>query len=181
MMQTAIQTKETVRRKAVVAVLFGVLGAVLMGITVVNTVTSSNLGSSSISLANQTFSNESAVTIIPQSIGKASGNASAIGDTLGTAVEGAAPYGTARTALVKRNYSYRFDMQEASVASWQSGDQFKVDVYMDDGSTNSLIGTLYVEQVALVDDLSIEGVSIEMDTGLKTALGDTFSIIITRQ
>ena len=60
MMQAAIQTKETPRRKAVVAALFGLLGAVLMGITVVNTVTSSNLGSSSISLANQTISNESA-------------------------------------------------------------------------------------------------------------------------
>ena len=43
--------------------------------------------------------------------------------------------------------------------------KFKIAVYMDDGTTNSLIATLYMKQDA-VDDASGEGVTVMANTGL---------------
>ena len=69
----------------------------------------------------------------------------------------------------------------ALVDSWQSGENFKIEVWMDDGTTNDLIATLYTKQVDLVDDASIEGVKVVASSGSSNVVGDLFTIVITRQ
>ena len=51
---------------------------------------------------------------------------------------------------------------------------------MDDGSTADLLTTLYFKQ-DVVDNTSIEGVTVEVDTGLVQGWGNAFSAIVTRQ
>ena len=67
------------------------------------------------------------------------------------------------------------------VNSWQSGENFRIEVWMDDGTTNDLIATLYAKQVDLVDDASIEGVKVVASSGSANIVGDVFSIVISRQ
>ena len=151
----------------------------LFSVAVVSTVTSSSLGSSSIKLFAETFTDDSSVTIVGKAITKASGNVAANG-TSPPGVEAAVGNPKANNALAKRNFVYAFDVEETSADSWQLGDRFEVDVYMDDGVSTTLLATVYIKQDA-VDDASIEGVAVEVDTGSSQVLGNAFSAVITRQ
>jgi hypothetical protein len=71
-------------------------------------------------------------------------------------------------------------LKEAAANSLQAGENFKIEVYRDDGSSTSLVATLYMKQDT-VDDASVEGVTVQAYTGLTDVLGDVFSIVITRQ
>ena len=163
------------------AILFGVVGAFLMGFMVVNTITSNNLGSNNIKLGKEGFSDDADLVISAKQIYKLT-TADA-----GPAVGDSAPGGESTSALprinnalVKNKYAYEFEVKEAAVDSLQSGENFKIEVYMDDGTTTSLIATLYMKQDT-VDDGSVEGVTVTANTGLPNVVGDLFSIIITRQ
>ena len=151
----------------------------LFSVAVVSTVTSSSLGSSSIKLFTETFTDDTSVTVIGKAITKASANAAANG-TAPPGVEAAVGNPKANNALARRNFVYAFDLRETAVDSWQFGDAFQVDVYMDDGVSTTLLATVYVKQDT-VDDASIEGVAIEVDTGSPQVWGDAFSAVITRQ
>ena len=161
------------------AVLFGLIGAFVMGFMVVNTVATDNLGNTTLKLAKETFSNDADVAITSQRVYKASTTVSATGDTpIGNEATASLPQ--INNAIQKSKWAYEFVMQEVTVDSWQSGENFKIEVYMDDGTTNDLIATLYSKQVN-VDDGSIEGVTVVANTGPGNILGDLFSIVISRQ
>ena len=162
------------------AILFGVVGAFLMGFMVVNTITSNNLGSNSIKLGKEGFSDDADLVVSAKQIYKLT-SADA-----GPPVGEGAPGGESTSALprinnalVKNKWAYEFEVKEAAVDSLQSGENFKIEVYMDDGST-SPIATLYMKQDT-VDDGSVEGVTVTANTGSANVVGDLFSIIITRQ
>ena len=148
-----------------------------MSITMVSTVTSTDItpaGGGGISLARETFSDDTDVVVTYKRIFKikTADIASPVGDTaLGIEASSAIPQ--INNDLQRNNYAYEFEVKEAALTSWQSGENFKIEVWMDDGSTNNLLGTLYTKQVDLVDDASIEGVKVVTST--------VFSIIITRQ
>ena len=148
----------------------------------VNAVTTINLGSGSIRLGRETFSDDTDVTAVSQRIFKLR-NADVAGPAGDSAagVEAASGLPQVNNNLTRNKYAYEFVVQEAALNSFQSGENFKIEVYMDDGTTNSLISTLYMKQVTLVDDGSIEGVTVVVDTGLSKTVGNTFSLVITRQ
>ena len=164
------------------AVLLGLLGAFMMSIVVVNAVSSTNLGSQTLKLARETFSDDADVAVFAKQILKIKNSdvASPAGDTT-PGVEAAAGLPQINNNLIKNNYAYEFEVKEAANNSWQSGENFKIEVYMDDGTTTSLLATLYTKQVDLVDDGAIEGVTVVVDNGQSNAIGDIFSIVITRQ
>jgi hypothetical protein len=166
------------------AMLCGLIGALLTGFTVVSTVTSTNIGPAgggAIRLVNETFSNDTDVDVSFQRIFKlaTADVASPVGDTA-PGLEATSAIPQINNNLVRNKYAYEFTVREAAVASWSSGENFKIDVWMDDGTSNSLIATLYTRQVT-VDNASIEGVKVVANGGLTNALGDVFKIVITRQ
>ena len=63
--------------------------------------------------------------------------------------------------------------------SWGVGENFKVEVYFDDGTGNQLAGTLYIKQDT-ADDSLIEKAEFKMDLGI-TQLPNSFETIVTRQ
>lgn len=161
------------------ATLLGLAGAFLAGLMVVNTVGSTDLGSSSVKLAVETFTDDPDVAITTVGVLKIPSNASAIGGS-GPGVEATSAIPAVNNATTKNNYAYRFEIKESGVAAWQSGENFLVEIYGDDGSTTSLLATLYIQQ-SIVDDVSIEGVAVTVDVGSSTIVPDSFDIIVTRQ
>ena len=83
-------------------------------------------------------------------------------------------------ALTKNNYAYRFEMKESGATTWQLGENFKIEVYGDDGATITLLATVYTQQ-ATVDDANVEGVTVTVDLGSSSTIHDAFDIVITRQ
>ena len=90
--------------KAVKRALFlGVIGMLLMSVTVVTTVTSTNLGSSSVKLGTEAFSNDTDVSIIAKGIKLIKTSAAAAGDSAsGVEVTSAMP--ALNNTLTKNNY-----------------------------------------------------------------------------
>ncbi|MEE9248980.1 MAG: hypothetical protein V3U79_09820 [Dehalococcoidia bacterium] len=181
-MNAALQTQGIASAGFRRAVIFGLIGALLMGIMVVNAVTSTDLGSQSIRLGRETFSDDTDVSVASQRIFKLKNAdvAGPAGDTT-PGVEAASGLPQVNNNLTRNDYAYEFVVQEAALDSFQSGENFKIEVYMDDGTTNSLLATLYTKQVDLVDDGTFEGVTVVVNSGLSSVVGDTFSIVITRQ
>ena len=167
------------------AMLLGLIGALLTGITMVSTVTSTDIGPTGgggISLARETFSDDADVVVSYKRIFKI-GNADAaspVGDTA-PGVEATSAIPQINNNLQRNRYAYEFEVKEALADSWQSGENFKIEVWMDDGTTNNLLATLYTKQVDLVDDAIIEGVKVVASSGSINILGDVFSIVISRQ
>ena len=87
---------------------------------------------------------------------------------------------TVNNALVKNNYAYEFELKESGVATLQSAENLKIEVFGDDGSTTSLLATLYTQQ-GTVDDTNVEGVTVTVDLGSPTVVHDNFDIIVNRQ
>ncbi len=170
--------REILKARVALATVLALLAG-LSSVVVVSTVTSDSLGSSSIKLFAENFTDDSSVTVVSKAITKASANAAASG-TLLPGVEAAVVYPTANNALARRNFVYALDVRETAADSWQLSDRFQVKVYMDNGSSTTLLATVYIKQDS-VDDTSIEGVSVEIDTGSQQVWGDVFSTVITRQ
>ncbi len=164
------------------AFLFGLIGAVLTGFMVANAVTTTNLGTTSISLDRETFSDDPDVFVTAQRIFKAVNPdaGSPIGDTP-TGIEATTALPLLRNTIVKKEWVFEFELKEIAVDSFSSGENFKVEVYVDDGASTSLIATLYMKQEDLVDDGAVEGVLVKASSGLTDIVGDVFSILISRQ
>ena len=167
------------------AMLFGLIGALLTGITMVSTVTSTDIspaGGGGISLARETFSDDTDVVVSYKRIFRITNAevASPVGESA-PGVEATSAIPQINNNLQRQQYAYEFEVKEALVDSWQSGENFKIEVWMDDGTTNDLIATLYTKQVDLVDDASIEGVKVVASSGSSNVVGDLFTIVITRQ
>ena len=63
--------------------------------------------------------------------------------------------------------------------SWGVGESFKIEVYVDDGASNQLAGTLYIKQDT-AEDTVIEMVEVSMNLGV-TRLPESYQTIVTRQ
>ena len=161
------------------AFLFGVIGAILTGFVVVYTVNSSQLSTGDIRLSYETFVDDTIVTVsqvgikINQTTVGAAG-----GSPLGIEADDTLP--NVNNALTRNNYAYEFTVKEAAIADWQSGKNLKIEVYGDDGSNTTILATLYLQQ-SVVDDLTIEGVSVAVDLASQTVVHDNFDIVITAQ
>lgn len=166
------------------AMLLGLIGALLTGFMVVSTMTSTNIGpagGSAIRLVNEAFSNDTDVDVSYQRIFKlaTADVASPVGDTA-PGLEATSAIPQVNNNLVRNKFAYQITVKEAAVNSWQSGENFKIDIWEDNGTTNSLIATLYTKQL-VVDDASIEGVKVVASNGSATVVGNVFKIVITRQ
>ena len=101
------------------AVVFGLIGALLMGIMVVNAVTTTNLGTESIRLGRETFSDDTDVTVVSQRIFEitTADEALATGDTA-PGVEASSLMPQVNTDLEAGNKAYQFEVKEATATSW---------------------------------------------------------------
>jgi hypothetical protein len=161
------------------AILLGVIGALFTGFMLVNTVTSTSLGTSDVKLANETFSDDSDITLVRKGIKLVQTTTAAAG-TSAPGVEIASALPAVNNALTQNNYAYEFEVKESGVTTLQSGENLKIQIYGDDGTTTTLLATLYTQQ-ATVDDVSVEGVTVTVDLGSATTVHDDFDIVVTRQ
>ena len=83
-------------------------------------------------------------------------------------------------ALTKGNYAYKVEIKKASATSFQSGENLKIEMYGDDGSTNALLATFYSQQ-STVDDANVEGVTVTVDLGSSSTIHSSFDVIVSRQ
>ncbi len=159
------------------ALLLGIVGALLMSFMVAQAVTSTNLGTSSVSLATETFTDDADVTVTAVGVGVVGSNTAAAGDSApGVEIVDTLP--AVNNALTKNNYFYRFDVQESGIDTLGSAENLKIEVYGDDGSTTTLLATLYTQQVT-VDAANAEGVTATVDVG--STVHDSYDIIVSRQ
>ena len=163
------------------AVVFGLIGALLMGIMVVNAVTTTNLGTESIRLGRETFSDDTDVTVVSQRIFEitTADEALATGDTA-PGVEASNLMPQVNTDLEAGNKAYQFEVKEATATSWQVGENFKIKVFIDEGGGPTIIETLYTKQDT-VNDAAVEGVLVTPDSSNQDVIGQVFSIVITQQ
>ncbi len=167
------------------ALLLGIVGAMLTGYMVVNTVSSSSIGPTgggAIKLIGQTFSDDADVTVSSNGIKVVpSTDAVAVGDTLGGEVEATSSLPEVTTAVTKGNYAYEFEIKESGATAWaltDGTDDLVIEVYGDNGTT-TLLATFYVKQA--VADGTVEGVTGTVDLGSSSTIYDTFSVIVTHQ
>ena len=163
------------------ALIFGVIAALLTsgGITIATTVTSGDLGTASVKLAGQAFSDDSDVVVTAKGIIVNGSSGSAVG-TSASGVEVTSSLPAVNNALTKGNYAYRVEITEAAATSFQSGENLKIEVYGDDGSTNSLLATFYTQQ-STVDDANVEGVTVIVDLGSSSTIHSSFDVIVSGQ
>ena len=161
------------------AILFGVAGAFLMGFMVVNTVTSTSLGSGTVKMATETFADDADITIVKKGVKLIQTTISASAGAPGVDVTGPT-LANVNNALTKNNYAYEFEVKESGATTLQSAENLKIEVYGDDGSTTTLLATLYTQQSS-VDDANVEGAIVTVDLGSATVVHDNFDIIVNRQ
>ena len=169
------------------ALLLGVIGALLTGFMVVNTVTSSSInpaGGSGIKLVGQTFADDSDITVTSSGIKVVpTTDAVAVGTTLGGEVEATSSLPEVTTTVTKNNYAYEFVVKESGVATWaltDGTDDLKIEVYGDNGTTTTLIATFYAKQ-GVLEAGSVEGVTGTVDLGSSSTIYDTFDVVVTHQ
>lgn len=159
------------------AAILGFIALLWSSFVVAQAVTSTS-STESVFLANQTFTSDPDVSIAWQGLLKAGSNQSAAGTSVpGVEATGGMP--ESRTALIKNNFIYIFQLKEVANTSWSAGRQYRADVYGDDGTNTILLGTLYFQN-ATADAGSIEGVTIKVDQGSSTSTYDSFTIVVTR-
>ena len=169
------------------AMLLGIIGAMLTGFMVVNTVTSSDIspaGGGGISLSSQTFTNDTQITVVSNGIKVIpSTDGTAVGDTLSGEVEATLSLPEVTTAVTKGNYAYEFEVKESSATDWAATDgtdDLKIEVYGDNGSTTTLLATFYVDQ-GTADVGDVEGVTGTVDLGSSSSIYNTIDVVVTRQ
>ena len=167
------------------ATLLGLVGALLMTgfVTVYTNVSATSLGSGDdkISLAFNTFVNDTEVTVENSSISVVTSGASAAGESSPGVEAGVATFPAVNNTLIVDNYSYSFDVRESAANDWLVGEDLRIRVYGYDasGPTSTLLGTFYTKQVTA--DAGTEGVRVTVDLGSATSIPDHFDIIIERQ
>ena len=160
------------------ALLLGVIGALLSGFMVAQAVTTTNLGTTTVSLAAQTFADDTTVTIASLGISVIGANdGTPVGDTSpGVSITSALPEVT--TAVTKNNYAYVFEVKESGVATLTATEQYKIDLYGDDGTTTTLLATFFMQQ-ASPEAGAVEGVTATVDVG--ATVHDSYDIVVTLQ
>lgn len=151
------------------AVLIGAIGTVVFGVlmvgsSVVQALTAENLGTESITLDKTTFDDvtippNSGVLVTPQTVQTIASGSVAVGDSP-PGVEATTALPWVNNALTADNLSYRFQVKEHQPDSFQAGLEILVEVSED----ASLVASLYMKQDT-VDDLNVEGVTVEVDIG----------------
>ncbi len=128
----------------------------------------------------ETFGDDPDVVVTSEGIQIISLPTAAVGDNApGVEVTSAVP--AVNNALTQNNLAYRFRVKEKAPGSWKAGEQFRIEVYgAYNGSTTSLLATLYVQQ-SKADDMKVEGVTATIDGGSSNSFPDGFDIIVTRQ
>lgn len=159
------------------ALVLGIIGAFLMSFVAVNTL-SNTTSTRTVALVNETFASDADVSVTFIGLSKANSNQAAAGNTA-PGVEATSALPNVQTALTKNNYVYGVEIKETAVASWPATRQYKVEVYGDDGTTTSLLATLYAQQ-ATADATAIDGVTVKIDTGSSSTAYDSYSLIVTR-
>ena len=160
------------------ALILGILGAILTGFTVANTVTSTTLGNASIKLASEVFTDDGDVAVAAVGILKVASNTAAAGSSP-TGVAMALGLPAVNNTLTKNNFAYRFEVKESSADTLIVGEDLKIEVYGDDGTTTTLLATLYAAGVTA--DSNIKGVTATVDLGSTTVVHNSFNIVVTRQ
>ena len=160
------------------AFIFGMIGALLMRVVVVQSVSSTTLGSGSLKLDTQSYSDDSAVTIAAKGIKVIGSTDGTPGGTTspGTAVSSSLPEVT--TAVTKNNYAYVFEVKESGDNTLTGSETYKIEVYGDNGITTSLLATFYMNQ-ASAEALAVEGVTATVDVGSST--DNSYDIVVTKQ
>lgn len=164
------------------ALLLGIVGALLTGFMVVNTLTSTSIspaGGSGIKLAYQPFTDDADVSVVSKGVLVVGANAAAAGTTA-PGVEVTIGLAAVNNTLTKDNYAYRFEVKESGVNTLTAAENLKIEIYGDNGTTTTLITTLYAQQ-ATVDATTVEGVTATVDLGSATVIYDNFDIVVTRQ
>jgi len=165
------------------AILFGLIGALLMSVMMVYAVTTVDLGggsATSISLARETFSDDTDVLVVAKNFYKHTGSPLAAAGETPTGLESDDTLPVVTNGGTGNKWIYEFEVKEAGATLWQVGENFKIEVYADDGTGMVLFSTTYVKQDSINDSL-VEGVTVKAHTGQKDILGDTFNIVVTRQ
>ena len=162
------------------ALISGIIGALLTGFMVAQAVTSTDLGSSSVKLVTESFTDDTAVIVTALGTGIAGSTGGAVGGT-SPGVEAVGPtLGVVNSALTQGNYAYKIEVKEAAAGSWAASQNYKIEVYETTGSTTTLLATLYTQQ-GTADAGSVEGVTATVDVGSATTVPDSFDVIVTRQ
>ena len=180
---TARRPSSQIRRRIAAVVLLVAL--VYSGVAIGQALTATDLGNSgteSIRLERETFANglEDIIDVDNHELVLQVGDETALGDTPPGVEAKRVPYAAVRTNLTDGNYTYTFDMHELAIGSWQSGDDFTIQVYGFDGVDTSLLGTLYTKQNAVYPN-DLEGAVVSIDSGSTDQYALTFSIVISRQ
>ncbi len=155
-----------------------VIWAFFLSFTVVDASSFVSTGDTS-SRAAQAFTDDTDVIVTSTGIRKISSTIAAVGDSApGVEATGALPQ--VNNALIKDHYAYGFHVKEATPDSWRIGDNLKIEVYGDNGSSTVLLATLSVQQ-SKAEHTTVEGVSATIDVGSSNSIPDRFDIIVTRR
>ena len=156
-------------------VLLAIIGVLSQMITVVDTFSLSEAGSTSFR-GGATFTDDAQVIVTPGGIHKIGQTKTGSGDTA-PGVEPTGALAPVNNALVQNHYAYQFQVKEATVDSWRTGDKLEIKVYGDDAKSTSLLATLYIQQLN-ADATNVEGVIVTVDVGSSTFIPDRFDIIV---
>ena len=155
------------------ALLLGVIGAILTGFMVVNTITAENLGSGAITIGNATFGVDADTSVT--ATGVVVNTAGAAADTSEEATIG--PFAALNNALTTGDYAYKFDVFESGVATWATSTTYTIDVYETTGGVTASLGTYNTLQ-STPDPGNVEGLTVTVNLG--SVVPDEFDIIVTK-
>ena len=169
------------------AIILGMVAALLTSSAVVYTAISATdlnpggAGDEDIALAVNTYVLDTEVTIQDPDLKITLATLTATGTTT-PGDEPTSSFPEVRTALTADNYAYTFRVQEAAVADWLTGEDFRIRIYGFDssGPTTVQLGTLYIDQNT-AEAGSVEGVQVTVDLGSGTQVYDNYDIIVDRQ
>jgi hypothetical protein len=164
------------------ALLLGFIGALITGFMVVNTVTSGTIGPAgggAIKLSSQAFSSDTDITVTSVGV-LVVGSATSAAGTSAPGVEATIGNAAVNNALTKDNYAYKFTVIESGVNTLTAAENLKIEIYGDNGTTTTLITTLYSQQ-ATADAANAEGITATVDLGSATTIYDNFDVVVTRQ
>ena len=160
------------------ALMLGVAGALLSSFMVAQAVSSTSLGTTTLKLADQSFSDDTAVAVSSNGVKVVpTTDAVAVGTSSpGTAITNSLPEVT--TAVTQGNYAYEFVVQESGLNTLTGSETYRIEIYGTTGSTTSLLATLYMNQ-ASAEVGAFEGVTGTVDLG--TTVPDSFDIVVELQ
>ena len=153
------------------AMVLGIIGAAMISIVTVTTLTAQNLGSGTVDLGNATFATDGDTDVTAQGI--KINTAAAAADATEEATT--SPYGALNNTLVAGEYAYVFDVFENGASTWAASQTYTIEVWETTGGTTTSLGTYNTTQAA---DPGVEGVTVTLNLG--SVVPDEFDIIITK-